>query len=429
MAVVALTIRLGWVVLMADRGPRFDEVDYLGLAERLAAGEGYVDPSGNRVAYWPVGYPALLSLAFRILGPSIGVAVGLQVVLGVATCLLLSIVGSRILSQPAGRLAGLLLALYPTHVFYSSLHLTEPLFGLLLLGAIGCLVGERASRSPWQVGAGLLLGLAVLTRPLIVLLPLLLPLALRSAKRSRRQALVATVVVAASMSAVIAPWIWRNQELTGRWTTLTTSGGYNFWVGNFPQAVGGYVRTEDLPLPPEVEPPLDWHRGYSWGLEAIRDYPVRSLLRLPLKVSHLAAIESDGVLWNLKGFERPPPMWVTLPLLAVANLVYIMVLATATWALISRFRSSGIGEWTALLCGYTVLIVMVFFGDPRFHLPLVPFLLLGSAVIMTGEVPLPRPGVQGSPERSQVRRWAVLMAGLLLLMGINLVVKRLGGAW
>ena len=215
LAIVALSVRLGWAFLMVDRSPMFDEVEYLELAEGLAAGEGYVDPSGNRVAYWPVGYPALLSLAFRVLGSSTAVAVGLQIALGVGTCLLLSVVGSRALTPAIGRVAGLLLALYPTHVFYSSLHLTEPLFAFLLLGAVGCLLGERASKTAWQIGAGLLLGLAALTRPLIVLLPLLLPWALRPATRSRRRALLATAVIVVSMGVVVTPWIWRNHQLTG----------------------------------------------------------------------------------------------------------------------------------------------------------------------------------------------------------------------
>lgn len=68
LAAIALVVRLGWALLMMDRTPQFDEIEYIDLAARLAAGEGYVDESGARVAYWPVGYPALLSLVFRLTG-------------------------------------------------------------------------------------------------------------------------------------------------------------------------------------------------------------------------------------------------------------------------------------------------------------------------------------------------------------------------
>jgi len=144
LGVIALVLRVGWAVLMMDRTPQFDEVEYMEFATRLAAGEGYVDESGRPVAFWPVGYPAVLSLVFRLAGPSPVAGVGLQVALGVATCLLLSIVGSRVLGPGPGRLAGLLLAIYPTHVMYSTLHLTEPLFMLLLLGVASCLfLGDK----------------------------------------------------------------------------------------------------------------------------------------------------------------------------------------------------------------------------------------------------------------------------------------------
>lgn len=293
LAVVALLVRLIWAWLVMDRVPQFDEVDYIELATRLAAGEGYVDATGAQAAYWPVGYPALLSLAFRLLGGASTVAaVGLQIGLGVATCLLLSVVGSRALGQGAGRLAGLLLALYPTHVMYSTLRLTEPLFMLLLLAAISCLSLEIGQKRVGQVAAGLLLGLAVLTRPMIVLFTFLLPLGLLAKERRWRRALPVALVVITTTLVTISPWLWRNQQLTGRWTTLTTSGGFNFWVGNNPEARGGYAPRKDVEASLGVGDEFDWHHGYSMGLDAIRSDPAAALLRLPLKISHLVALET-----------------------------------------------------------------------------------------------------------------------------------------
>jgi len=431
LAVIALVVRLGWAFLMIDRSPRFDEVKYIGHATRLAAGEGYVDEDGTRVAYWPVGYPALLSLLFRLTGPSQAAAVGLQIVLSVMTCLLLSVVGSRVLGRRTGGLAGLLLALYPTYVMYSTLSLTEPLFTFLLVGSVSALTLTGSERPIWQIAAGVLLGLATLTRPLVVLFPLLIPFGLRQQGRSWRKSISTSLVVGVVALVTISPWLWRNHDLTGRWTTLSTTGGINFWVGNNPEARGGYVRPEGLEVALQDEDGYDYHRGFSLGWSEILANPARALYRLPLKVSHLVALETDGVLWNLKGFERDPPKLVVLVLLLLANIAYVVVLGTAVMAFLARGESTLLERFTILLCVYMLAIVMVFFGDPRFHLPLMPFLLLFSSMIFTGERPRVRPGRIGEDESQRPRfaAWAGIMGALALLMVLNLAVKYTEGAW
>jgi 4-amino-4-deoxy-L-arabinose transferase-like glycosyltransferase len=413
---------------MMDRTPQFDEVEYLDLATRLAAGEGYVDETGRPVAFWPVGYPAVLSLMFRLAGPSSVVGVGLQVALSVAACLLLSIVGSRVLGPGPGRLAGLMLAIYPTHVMYSTLHLTEPLFMLLLLGVASCLFLGDKQRLAWLCFGGLLFGLAVLTRPLILPLGVALPFALHRSGQRIGKTLLATAVVVAMTLITILPWLWRNHELSGRWTTVTTSGGYNFWVGNNPAARGGYVHPDDIKVSLQDDDGYDWHRGYRLGWEWIRENPATAALSMPLKISHLVALETDGVLWNLKGFDRAPPLLLVVFLLLVANVTYVGVLATASLALMNRPDLPLMGRFTVLLCGYMLAIVLIFFGDPRFHLPLIPFFLLSSASMFVGERSTSLKGVLGS-QPGRLRNWAGLMAILGLLMLVNLSVKYFEGAW
>jgi len=89
------------------------------------------------------------------------------------------------------------------------------------------------------------------------------------------------------------------------------------------------------------------------------------------------------------------------------------------------------GKFTVLLCGYMLAIVMVFFGDPRFHLPLMPFLLLCSASLFADEKrwrwPKPDRALLGS--RARLTLWIGIMAALGLLMLVNLAVKHSEGAW
>lgn len=76
-------------------------------------------------------------------------------------------------------------------------------------------------------------------------------------------------------------------------------------------------------------------------------------------MSYFFALETDGVLWNLKGLAQPPPAIC----FAVLGLTYMPL----TCPLASLFL---------LLTGYLVLVAVVFIGDPRYHFALIPFIRL-----------------------------------------------------
>lgn len=323
------------------------------------------------------------------------------------------------------------MALYPTHVMYSTLRLTEPLFTLLLLGSMGALCLGKQPGAIRAVLAGLVLGVGILTRPLMVLLPFVLPFGLAGLSKGRWRAISTAFLILLTALLTVSPWLWRNHQLTGRWTTLTTSGGFNFWVGNNPDAQGGYARGEEVRASLGVGDGFDWHDGYAMGLEAICRDPATALLRLPLKVSHLVALETDGVLWNLKGFGQPPRLLLVLSLLLLANVAYVMALGTATLALFGRRDLPLFGRLTVILGAYMLAIVMIFFGDPRFHLPLMPFLLLFSASLFSDEEGWRWPSLDDvlPASRKRLALWIGLVLVTGLLMVLNLAVKRSGGAW
>ena len=94
LAVAALSLVVRLVVLVWARGhfpAAADGVYYHTFAGRLARGLGYTwawpDGVVTFAAHYPVGYPWLLSLAYRLLGASPVVAGALNAVLGIAAAL------------------------------------------------------------------------------------------------------------------------------------------------------------------------------------------------------------------------------------------------------------------------------------------------------------------------------------------------------
>lgn len=427
LAVVALVVRLAWAGLMAERQPRFDELAYIGHAVRLSQGEGYVDEARRKTAFWPVGYPACLAAAYRLTGSRPATGIGLQIGIGTLTCLLLYFLGKQTFGVPVARVASLLLAIYPNQVAFSTLQLTEPLFTLLLVGAFALLLRSLNAGSWRYAGVGVLLGLAALTRPAILLFPLLLPFWYFSQGRRWRHALGASLVVFCSTLVTVSPWMVRNHQLSGRWTDICIGRGYDFWAGNNPQALGGYRHPKDFGARLWNGAEHDWERGYGLGWETICEAPWTAVIRALGKITYFFALETDGVVWNLKGFYRAPPLLWTLVLLLLANAAYVAMLAIGLLGLLSSPWRSPPTSLFLLLSGYLVIIAVVFFGDPRYHFALVPLMLLFSSkgLVCDGQ-PLLTAVRQGeSWAKRRVFIWGGAMSLLALMMVVNLGLKYL----
>jgi 4-amino-4-deoxy-L-arabinose transferase-like glycosyltransferase len=414
---------------MVERQPRFDEVFYIGHAIRLSQGEGYVDETKKQVAFWPVGYPLCLAATYRLTGTGLAAGLGLQISIGTLTCLLLYLLGKRTFGTLIARVASLLLAIYPNHILFSTLHLTEPLFTVLLLGACALLIRSLNNGSWESIGAGILLGLATLTRPAFFLFPLLLPFWYVGQGWRWRHAFVTSLLVFCSTLATLSPWLIRNHQISGRWTDVSTSGGYNFWLGNNPLAWGGYSRPENIEAPLWDGTKYDWQRGYRLGWETIRAAPFRAVTQAFRKITYFFALETDGVLWNLKGFERAPQVFWTLLLLLVVNTAYIGMLGTGLLGLLSPPSPSAITTLFILLSTYLIIITIAFLGDPRYHFPLVPFMLLFSSKGLL--LLYDRQRSFGALHQGQIwgkrrmLKWAAAMLLLMLMMAGNVWLKYL----
>jgi 4-amino-4-deoxy-L-arabinose transferase-like glycosyltransferase len=427
--VVALTgfvLRIAWALLVMDRQPRFDETAYIGHAQRLLRGEGFVDALGRAASYWPIGYPAALALTYLVAGESYLSTAILSALCGTATAVLILLLATSLYGPVIGRIAAMAVAAYPNHVFFASLHLTEPLFTLLLVAAVFFLL--RGPTTLHNSVAGVLFGLAALTRPAIALFPVLLPVWYLRQRYGLRAALKGAGVVVLMSFMVVTPWMLRNHRVLGKWE-IASSGGDNFWIGNNPNALGGYVRPRELDQPLWDDGTRDFSRGYRLGLEAIAAEPGKAVRRLLQKTTYFFALETDGLLWNMKGFDKPWPTWITLSLLTLANVSYIAILSACVLALISASR--GALPWLfGLLTAYSVTVSMVFLGDPRYHYPLVPLAAILGSEAFVHERPALWAGLKAGERWSQFRvlRWAAIMCVFSALMVANLYLKSLESA-
>jgi len=188
-----------------------DSARYLELADQLRHGRG---PGDRPETFRTPGYPLLLALLSLLPGERLVWTLVLQCLLDLACVAAALAIGWRWGSPLAGVVAGVIVAVDPTHVISANLVMSDVLCAAAVAGAF--LLAERPGR-PAALASGLLLSAAVAVRPVVLLMTVPWAVLLTRRQRSR------TVVVAAVLLALAFPTAWtlRNGLLTGRWTPST----------------------------------------------------------------------------------------------------------------------------------------------------------------------------------------------------------------
>ncbi len=431
----ALALRLGaalWAPPLQG-----DAADYDRLARALVEGRGYVAPSGRPTSWRPPLYPALLAGVYRVAGERPGAVRVVQAVVGTATVAAVFALGTLLGGEGVGVVAAGLVAVDPAQVFAGSHLLSETLFTALLLA--GVLAAARAAARwgtgrggvPWGALAGALLALASLTRAVALLLPFVLlagaallgapgdapgdgegPDAagrLRSMRRGRgRPGLLAAGAALLCFALVLAPWAARNARVNGKLVPVATQGGVTFYAGNHP--VNGWIfglipsdsitrRTEGMSETQASD--------YLFGVT------LRDLARDPARTLRLEALK---VL-----FFWVPVDWEVLPWYGSLEPIYLLTLlwAGVLVALVVRGRvgTALLRWWPAWLpLLYMFAMALVFYGSPRFRLPVDPLLavLAGGGVVAVAR----RAG-----RRTALRALALSAAAVALLVPLTGVAR------
>lgn len=257
----ALSVRMAVVVWAAERiVPTADGDFYHVIAKRIAAGDGYtwLWPDGvvTYAGHYPVGYPALLGLAYAVLGGSPWVGMVMNAALGTMAALAAHGLALEASTRKRALVAGLLVALHVALVPYTAALMTEGAVASLWVAAAWlAMTSRRASgrgRWAWLSLLGLVLGAAALMRPqTLLLMPLLAWLGALGFEGWRRR--LAAAAVCAMTLLTTTPWVVRNEVRMGE-AGLSFNGGWNLLIGSDPEARGTFA---ELKVPDECREVFD----------------------------------------------------------------------------------------------------------------------------------------------------------------------------
>jgi 4-amino-4-deoxy-L-arabinose transferase-like glycosyltransferase len=378
---LAFALRALWAFLIPVV-PVSDSNAYDVFARNLASGFGYCWAPGRITAYWPVGTPFVYSIFYSLFGHSYVPIVAFHIFLGLITILFSMLLAERWFGRRTAIVAGLLLALWPSQVEFTTVLASEPLFTALVVLSLWVWSAPEINFWARAVIVGALLAFATYVRPTAVFLPILFAVSAMGKEKRLSRPIAAAVVALIVIAASIVPWGIRNACAFGSFAPTTTSGGANLWMGNNPETVGGY-----MPYPEQLgatmnEAQIDQHLA-AIAKSYIRQHPGRFVVRTLVKLVRLHERETIGVHWNEEGIVRRFGGKVFLPLKIVSTGFWWLALAFGVAGvallLVERGVLAVLVEPAVLIWAYFALLHAVIVIGDRYHFPSIPFIAILAA--------------------------------------------------
>lgn len=393
-ALAALAVRL-WFLGRFAATPLFTQVAgghdralYHQAAQAVAGGAWWPDGS---FAFLPL-YPWVLGLLYAAVGSHLMAAAVLGLLCDGLTTFLLVALARRLGASPRWALAtGLLYALYPRAIVYSTLTMPTSLNVLLVTALAFALARETPySRAGWA-GIGLLAGITGLGYPAVW--PVVILLAVLAALNWSRLPLprlhLPFFLAAALLPAL--PVAIHNTRAEGQLTFLTTHGGINVYMGNHERATGYPLRIRDFRLTAtdlledahraaelEVGHPLSRAQSSAWwsaqARRFMREHP-GAALRLTARKFRLfwSHTEVDDLRMveqvQLMNHQLTGPWWIPFGLFSATGLLGLLMTRGAAPVRLLF--------WTGLAG------VVSLFITTRYRLPLTPLLAAFGAAGLT----------------------------------------------
>jgi 4-amino-4-deoxy-L-arabinose transferase-like glycosyltransferase len=328
-------------------------------------------------------YPELIALVYRLGGNDFAVVL-LQCLLHVGTCLLVFSLGRRLYNARTGLLAGVFCALHPMLLRYvPDLHM-ETLLTFLCMLTIWLTVRFYEKTT---VANGVLLGavgmVTVLTKG--VLLPYLalfgLIIGLFALRKKSARAVGAVVAMFVAMALILAPWTYRNYQVTGGRFVLITPGASDSFLRGYVFTRWEFATLQKPPYTDAENEVNEWFRniardaGTVWEADEVVDEVNNARVAKQLIVTH----PLDTVRKVVVGLFT---FWYEMT--SLKNSLIPASLAIVGWALAfigwRRAHREGRPSWLIWL---PIVVMNVFVATliplGRYSVPIIPCLMILAA--------------------------------------------------
>ena len=370
---LAFTARLIFV-LIDNSAPLGDAGVYDNLALSISHGQGYVNADGSLHTIYPPFYPFFLSVIYMIFGHSYKMVGVIQSIIGAFSCALIYLIGKKVYGRISGITAALIGAMYFPFIKSAGMLLTESFFTFLLISIIFYLLKVRNENSfPACIIFGLLLGMAMLTKSIMLFFPIFImpTFFYLGGKYSINAGLKKYALILLVLSFSLMPWAIRNYNVYHKFAPTSVEGGFGFYSSYCPaNGIFGLNAASDDPVVIE---------GFKIASPVLRSkYFVKKtwdfIVNNPKKII-MSEAKKIIYFWAPFDWEIVGNRWF--------NLAYVLALpffAIGFFLAIKEFRKN-----YPILAPiiYFQIMTLAFYGSPRFRLPIEPYIFILAAVGFT----------------------------------------------
>jgi len=391
----ALAVHLLVILAGADKGLFYpDEFEYIELAKNLAERNEF-SYKGHLTSFRPPGFPFIVSLAFRFFGSEALVpARVLQMLFSLATIWIIYRLGRDGWGEKVGFIAAGIFAFYPTLIGFSNILLTEP--ACIFFVSLTCWAMLRYlqhSHLGWAFVAGAALGISALIRDTLFYAgPLTIFFLFVYNWRKPRAHLWHAAFLTAGFVSAILPWSIRNSLLNGQPTLISSVGGITFYLCNNEKAP--LIRSSSLfyekqigeeyyyeTLLPELDGLSETEKNEivtRKAFEYMLANPGATLVRMlgrfvdfwgqeRLVINHVLA----------KYYGDITQTGVIIIVAAVFGSYSLIMIGACFGCFFSKLRAFDV--FGLLFIAYYTAMHLLVFAHPRYHMPLLPLLILMAA--------------------------------------------------
>jgi 4-amino-4-deoxy-L-arabinose transferase-like glycosyltransferase len=406
----ALAVRLLYLAHAVSRpGYHIDDPDsYLRQAERIARGpSGWAFDfdvvehavEGRRYALPPL-YPVFLSVFAALPGFPLNALVG-QAFLAVLGCFSVFLIGRGIHSERAGLIGAALYALWFPNVIAVWSTMQETVFVPLLLAGFAMLVRAKTSRG--FALAGLLFGLAALTRSMpVYYMPVAVVLLV--GREGLRRGAVLSAALLLGFAAITVPYSVALSSHLGSATFIENHAGLR---------IASQQGVEGARPPGPIATGLALARGFAEApRQTLSEWSGTALSILHVNGGRLLQIYLGA------GSKAGSVLWKTA-VHVLSDFALVLTLALAPFGLVLCRRPDRawfLAAWIVVAFGLTVLSG---FGGPRLRAPFEPHLMVGAAVVLASGWARPRAYALGAAAVVSI----ALLAAVLPQLGRSLAAR------
>jgi len=362
---ISMCIRI-LCILKSASAPEADERNYIEIAQSLLNGAGFSIGGKPTSVTTPI-YPLFLSLSFYLFGQNLFYAQLFQALLNSLICIPLFILTKHIFKNTnIALLASFLVAINLSTIFSTIRFLTESLFPIFFLTFLTVFI--ISEKKVMISMAGVLLGLATLTRPVTILLPIFIIFFLVLTKEYKKLLFFPFLIL------TILPWTIRNYFVHHEFVPLTTQTGNIVYDASHPveDKIFGFRAPQD-----DVMRQANQMKSETEKNNFLLQMGIKSIQNAPLKYMKLA--------FSKFLFFWVPFDWEVvriLPKRGEFNFSYAFVMPFFILCMFSLFSTKDNKLhhrkqlFVAFVLCYFVFFSSITYGSPRLRLPLEPLLIL-----------------------------------------------------